>query len=195
MNSSNSPKPPHNPFLLKPEEAGPDSNLPEGEAKSSFVPQDEAESELAKSADAPFALATFDSSHIKAARDKADALLAKSERFILAEAKDVRDVADAVDTMMDQDGMLDGLDLGAIRNHIQSLMITLRAKPEYVGVLLPRDISNIVKFARDSYVNELETVQMASDKKERRASSPTSERAKKNKSKADMMSSLGELKL
>lgn len=171
-----------NPFLLLGNTAG--SNLPDGDAASSESMPDFGG--LAEHESSRDLLATMDTDHIRAMRDRADALVAKSEKYILPEAADVRALADSLDASIAADADIPIGTLHQIRDHVRTIMTTLRAHPEFSTILLDADVRNIVRFARAAYINANEVTLLTASVKQ--------DRAVKRESKASKPAKAGAIK-
>lgn len=190
--------PKNNPFLLQPEKAGADSNLASlhetgTDMTSPLVAFDSTHNSLEE-------LASQDTTHINALRTRADNVMNTTERFVIPEAEGVRALCDTVDAAMQDDETLDMFELGKVRDYVKALMITLKAKPEFSGILLDSDVANIVRFARQMYTQAIyeqgalvEKKSMNAEKRKTRESKAAKDPVKRKKAAAFDALDLGKL--
>lgn len=177
-------KPKSNPFLLNADKAK-GSNLSDLEDKGTELssPLDQYEPGTNSLAE----VATLDTTHITALRERADAVVHKTEKLVIHEAEGLREVLNFVDASMKDDVRLSGLDLVSVRDYVKSIMITLKAHPEFDDILLPEDVRNIVRFARESYLAAQDDMTLAQEKKASRAAKANSPSKKAKAAKTNAM--------
>jgi len=150
-----------------------------------------------------YELAVTEVSSLPAIRSRADAIASKSKAFTITEAEDVQSVCDALDSMIGGDNRLTGFDLAQVRNYVQMLMVTLKVNPEFGSILLDRDVRNVIRFARQQYLEAVAVNGIAETKKATRSVKSGSTAAKKaieasklakaNEILADMFSGFGKV--
>lgn len=114
-------------------------------------------------------LTGLDTGDIPALKDKADAVQLRAEKYIIKESEGLRTLCDAIDAAMSRDDIMEGFNLDAVRGYVKTVMVTLKAKPEFDGILLDKDVSNLVQFATRAY-HQAETIrQMESGAKAAKA--------------------------
>jgi len=72
------------------------------------------------------------------------------QKLQLESTQSVRELCDTLDAMMESENAatLQGPKLIDIRNYVQTLMITLKARPEFDSVIIDKDVRNVMKFIR-----------------------------------------------
>jgi hypothetical protein len=73
---------------------------------------------------------------------------ARAKKLVLDSKEDVRALCDRVDAMIESNEQLAGPRLGELRMYVQQLSVTLKERPEFDGVIIDKDIRNIIKFIR-----------------------------------------------
>lgn len=83
----------------------------------------------------------------------------------------VRSLCDALDARLEAIGgaALEGPALSDTRNYVQSLMVTLKTRPEFAEVVIAKDIRNVMKFIRATRQEALELRELKLVKKSTRA--------------------------
>lgn len=92
----------------------------------------------------------------------------------LESADSVRALCDRIDAMIGDtvegaSAALQGPNLITIRNHVQSLMVTLKSRPEFDSVMIAKDVRNVMKFIRATREETLELREIKTTKKAVRA--------------------------
>lgn len=93
------------------------------------------------------------------------------QTFLLDSAESVRGVCDALDAKLQSvaDSSLSGPHLFDVRNYVQSIMVTLKARPEFDEVIIDSDVRNIMKFVRAIREDALATREVKGERKATRA--------------------------
>lgn len=86
-------------------------------------------------------------------------------KLVLDETNSVRALCDKIDVMLESNPNLAGPPLFELRNHVQTLMITLKQRPEFDSVLIAKDVRNVMKFIRAARNQALELREVKSAKK------------------------------
>lgn len=92
----------------------------------------------------------------------------------LDSASSVRALCDEIDSLIGDNATgasaaLQGPNLITIRNYVQSLMVTLKSRPEFDSVLIAHDVRNVMKFIRATRQETLELRDIKVTKKAVRA--------------------------
>ncbi len=94
----------------------------------------------------------------------------------------VRELCDKLDAMIGERAApdLQGPQLIDIRNYVQTLMVTLKSRPEFDSVIIDKDVRNVMKFIRATRQEALELRDVKTEKKATRSAKKevTSSRAK-----------------
>lgn len=81
-------------------------------------------------------------------REKAEALKAEHDYLFEEVPKDFKETLDRFDMIMQRDqGDID-FDLPHMRNYVMRIMVDLKENPEYDGLIIDRDVHNIIAFMR-----------------------------------------------
>jgi hypothetical protein len=88
-----------------------------------------------------------------------------------------QDVVDKFDALLSRDNAINEMNIGHLRNYVQRIFVDLKNNPEYDGMIIDRDVHNIIKFMR---AVKSEAQDLAIDKKEKKAKAD-SNKVKKNK--------------
>ena len=135
-------------------------------------------------------LAQLNTDSIVAIKNRADRVVAESEKFILRDAESFRAVADALDEAMQSDERFNLFGLAPARSYVMSLMTTLARNEEMSTILLDKDVHNCILFARKTYAANQEHEHLAVQVKRDRVAAKTDKsftpaaRAKNAKSEA-----------
>lgn len=70
------------------------------------------------------------------------------QRLVLESSGSVRELCDRIDKLIEGNPTLVGPSLADLRNYVQQLMITLKSRPEFDGVVLDKDVRNVMIFIR-----------------------------------------------
>lgn len=97
-------------------------------------------------------LASQNTTEMRAARNRADQIAIRAERWILPDAPALKEMCDSLDVIMAGDDRYDEIDLRSIRNYVRTIMVTLKAKPEFKEVLLDSNVRSVVKYMREAYL-------------------------------------------
>lgn len=87
-------------------------------------------------------------STLTAVREKAEADKADHEYLFAPIPKDFQEVLNRFDDMMQRDHGILQIDLVRCRDFVKKIMIDLKENPEYDGLIIDRDVHNIIKFQR-----------------------------------------------
>lgn len=89
----------------------------------------------------------------------------------LTSGESVRDLCDRLDAMIGERAApdLQGPSLFEIRNYVQTLMITLKSRPEFDSVIIDKDVRNVMKFIRATRQEAIELRDVKVVKKATRA--------------------------
>lgn len=90
---------------------------------------------------------------------------------VLQSGESVRELCDRLDNMIGDKAApdLQGPNLFEIRNYVQTLMITLKSRPEFDSVVIDKDVRNVMKFIRATRQEALELREVKTVKKATRA--------------------------
>lgn len=105
-------------------------------------------------------LARIDTTAIDELKNRNDIYLSRMREFVLDDSDGIRAMLDYIDARIGDDQTVNQFDLAAVRDSVRAIMTTLRAHPEYSGILLDKDIGNIVNFARETHRASLEMHEM-----------------------------------
>lgn len=97
---------------------------------------------------APVAKKNLLTSTLTAVREKAEADKADHEYLFAPIPKDFQEVLNRFDDMMQRDHGILQIDLVRCRDFVKKIMIDLKENPEYDGLIIDRDVHNIIKFQR-----------------------------------------------
>ena len=97
---------------------------------------------------APVAKKNLLTSTLTAVREKAEADKADHEYLFAPIPKDFQEVLNRFDDMMQRDHGILQVDLVRCRDFVKKIMIDLKENPEYDGLIIDRDVHNIIKFQR-----------------------------------------------
>lgn len=90
---------------------------------------------------------------------------------VLTAPESVRELCDRLDAMIGDKAApdLQGPSLIEIRNYVQTLMITLKSRPEFDSVIIDKDVRNVMKFIRATRQEALELRDIKTVKKATRS--------------------------
>lgn len=93
------------------------------------------------------------------------------KKLQLDSAGTVRELCDALDAKLEKQAgeLLQGPALVETRNYVQSLMITLKTRPEFAEVIIDKDMHNVMKFIRSTREEALQLREVKVAKKVTRA--------------------------
>lgn len=93
----------------------------------------------------------------------------RTQALALTTGEEVRALCDRVDELIESNDQLAGPPLFELRNHVQRLMVTLKERPEFDGIVLDKDIRNVMKFIRATREEALQLREIKTEKKSVRA--------------------------
>lgn len=93
------------------------------------------------------------------------------KKIQLESASDVRALCDRLDAKLEAEGgaNLAGPNLFEVRNYVQTLMVTLKTRPEFDEVIIAKDVHNVMKFIRATREEALAMREIKTEKKATRA--------------------------
>lgn len=107
-----------------------------------------------------------------ATRDTAEKAKADHDYLFAPIPENFQDVLDNLDGLMKKDqGEID-FHLGHIRNYVQRIMVDLRTNPEYDGLIIDRDVHNIMAFLQRTKSQAEITIGNKVEKAAKRAAKP-----------------------
>lgn len=68
--------------------------------------------------------------------------------LVLKDSSSVRHLCDAIDTLIESHDRLVGPSLITLRGYVQTLMVTLKARPEFDEIIIDKDVRNVMRFIR-----------------------------------------------
>ena len=101
----------------------------------------------------------------------------------LDSAETVRGVLDQLDNLIEKHAAADlqGPPLIESRNYVQSIMVTLKTRPEFESVMIAKDVRNVMKFIRATRQEALELRELKTEKKAVRAANKERKESKQTK--------------
>lgn len=86
----------------------------------------------------------------KARQGKADLVKAAelAKDMVLKDSSSVRQLCDEIDTLIESHDQLVGPGLVTLRGYVQTLMVTLKARPEFDEIIIDKDVRNVMRFIR-----------------------------------------------
>lgn len=94
-----------------------------------------------------------------------------TKRLQLDSAESVRELCDRIDSMIEDKAAanLQGPGLLQMRNYVQSLMVTLKTRPEFDSVIIAKDVRNVMQYIRATRDEALSLREVKTTKKTVRA--------------------------
>lgn len=111
-------------------------------------------------------------STLTAVREKSEQDKADHEYLFAPIPKDFQETLDRFDAMMQRDNEILAIDLTRCRDFVKHIMISLKENPEYDGLIIDRDVHNIIKFQRNLKAAAEATVVTKIDKAAKKSTKP-----------------------
>jgi hypothetical protein len=77
---------------------------------------------------------------------------------------DVKELCDRFDEMMARDQGIDVMNLGLARAYVKKIMVMLKENPEFDGLIIDRDVHNIMAFVRSTREQAVATINTKAEK-------------------------------
>lgn len=89
---------------------------------------------------------------------------------------DVRELCDRFDEMMARDQGIDVMNLGLARAYVKKIMVMLKENPEFDGMIIDKDVHNIMAFVRSTREQAVQTINVKAAKAEKSAATKASKK-------------------
>lgn len=85
--------------------------------------------------------------------------------LVLKDSSSVRNLCDKIDELIESHDQLVGPSLITLRGYVQTLMVTLKTRPEFDEIIIDKDVRNVMKFIRSVRETALATREVKITKK------------------------------